>query len=530
MPETIEEKIKTQGPDGKYYSFKKGTSQDRIDKYFTKQGWIKKGDEWYTKSGEKASDLSKVPSSTPGFTAKRPSTGLSLAGSASHIGVDLVPKEQRQESDTKTALGSSLGTVGGFVGGIAGGTPGAGLGGATGEAIRQLLVRPTFLEKDASGKKAVYEVMKEAALQAGSEKLGQLTGKVIFKILDKIPHAKMIEKIPFLPSEYKNGGRVYKYVEDLLTNLIPSSKTMEGFKSSQAAALDKSLDTLVKGMGHFKGTSADLGELLQGAVRTADKSAYKAAISDAMKSGIKTEADFYKSAFYQQYKEVFKNTLLNKISKTESPSLIAGYIRNKTVGSEENIRHLVEVLAEQNPKLLDKTRAFLMRDMVSEAIKGSADPVAKQAVKGQFTGQGFKKILDNIGEERLKALYGQDGFDAIENFVSLTSRIGGASNGAGRFLNLAILLPIRNGLNAVGLTHIAQTSLIVNRLAKVITSTEGMKLYQKEIEASAKQLPRLANLAREEIKAFNEKSDREYELEKEQEQQEYLKEKEKYKK
>lgn len=502
--------IKYQGPDQKWYLFKKGTSQEKIEKHFTKQGWVKKQDGWYTQDGQKAK-MGVAPSTSVTDT-KRVPFGL----------------QPRTLSGLATAGNAALPTAAAGIGEMFGGPIGAGIGGGAGEVVR-LLNNRVLYNQEIGNKQIALEAIKEAGLQATLSKAGEVGGKLFFKVLDKIPHAKIIEKIPFLPSEYRQGGKVYKYIEDLFSNLMPSAGEMAKFRAGQETAIDKSLTQLVNGLGHFKGTSADMGEALQAAVRTSEKDAVDSFKKMAAAKGIKSNAELFKTPEYQAYKEMFGNKLMKSIATTESPSLVAGYIRNKTLGSEENVKLLVELLSEKNPKLLGKVRASLMRDTISEALKGSTDPVAKGVFKGGFTGEKFKKVLDNIGEERLKALYGQEGYDNIENFIALTGRIGTSSNGAGRFLNLAFLLPFRNGLSLKAGGKLATTGLVINRMAKVLTSPEGMKLYQKEIEASTKQLPRLANLAREEIKAFNERADKEYELEKEQDEEEYQREKSKQK-
>lgn len=523
MPTDTAEVQKQQGPDGKWYNFPKTWKQDRIDKHFTKQGWIKKDNEWYTQSGEKASTLSKVPSSTPGFTAKRSITGLTgLTSGAGRFGVGLVNKENRSESNLKTGLGSSLGSIGGGIGGMFGGTLGAAGGGGTGEAVRQLLVRPTFMEPNPTTRQVIGDVMKEAILQAGLEKGGQLAGQTVFKVLNKIPHAKIIEKIPFLPHEWKEGGKLSSYVSDLLTNLFTSSKTMEEFRAGQTKAVEAKLGELVNGMSHFKGTSAEIGQLLQNAVKIADKDAQKSLMSMAKAKGFTKIEQLYATPEWKAYEEQFRNTLMKKIASTESPSLIAGYVRNATIGSEENLGHLVETLAEKNPRLLGKARATIMRDFVTETLKGSTDPVAKGAIGNKFSGQKFQQLVSEFGEERLKTFLGEKAYDSVEEFINLTHGIGNnTASGAGRWMNLALLLPFRNGISLKSGEKLGAMALITNRMAKVLTSTEGMKAYKGMIEATGKQLPRLANLYREEIKAFNEKADKEYELEKEEDDAQY---------
>jgi curved DNA-binding protein CbpA len=126
----------------------------------------------------------------------------------------------------------------------------------------------------------------------------------------------------------------------------------------------------------------------------------------------------------------------------------------------------------------------------------------------------LKDILDGIGEEKLKALYGQKGYNAIENFSKIVAHVDKTQGGGiGKFLNLTFLLPFRSGMTAKGIGKVSGMAFIANRAAKIITSPEGVKIYEDYITATTSQTLRLASAARDEMIAFNEKSDKEFELE-----------------
>jgi len=105
----------------------------------------------------------------------------------------------------------------------------------------------------------------------------------------------------------------------------------------------------------------------------------------------------------------------------------------------------------------------------------------------------------------------------LENFVGLTAHLGRGSpgGGVGKFLNLVYVLPLRSGLGIKPLTHMLSGGIITNRAAKIITSEEGMKLYENYIRAVSQQTPRAIKLAVDELSAFNERNDKEWELERE---------------
>lgn len=442
-----------------------------------------------------------VPSAVPKVVPK----GVGSRG----LGTELIDKKN-VGSAKKDYLGAELPAAGGVVGGVMGGSVGATAGGAAGEALSQLLVRPTFLEQDMTMKQAFGRMALEGIKQGLLDKVGTKAGDFFFYALNKIPHAVIQQGIKLLPSDLGQGGKVMKYVEDLLTNLIPSAGTMAAFKESANKSVIGAADKLAKGFSRFRGTTEEMGLLLQNTYRSLEKTD-----RTALKAKMKTLAnpkDIAKTAEYAEYATNFKNELANKIAKTNKPELIGGFLRSAS--SLQETRDMVSLLEERAPKVINATRTRIMQDVLQEALTGSKDPIAKQLQKVDttFSGDAFKKRLDSIGEDKLKAIYGEDRYKAIEEFANLTKRVGsGGGNGAGKFLNLIFLLgPIRSGLTLASGKKIAIEGLVFNRAAKIITSTEGVKLYENYVRAGTVGTVKSVSAARDALKVYTQHSDEEY--------------------
>ena len=92
-------------------------------------------------------------------------------------------------------------------------------------------------------------------------------GDVFFGLLNKIPHAVIKDGIRLLPSDI-NGGKITKYVEDLLSNLMPSSEVMAKYKAGQNKDVIGAAEKLAKGFSRFRGTTEEMGQLLQDTYRS----------------------------------------------------------------------------------------------------------------------------------------------------------------------------------------------------------------------------------------------------------------------
>jgi len=165
--------------------------------------------------------------------------------------------------------------------------------------------------------------------------------------------------------------------------------------------------------------------------------------------------------------------------------------------------------------------------MLSETLTKFKDPVAKgtQGMERKFGGDHWTETLSKVGEERLKAIYGETGYKNIEEFTKVVGLVGRNAQGSsiGKFMNLMLFLsPIRSGLSPKTMTHTGMLSYALNRTAKIITSTEGVKLTNNYLRATILNSPRLINLAREELNKFNERSDLEYQKEEQEGEQQYL--------
>lgn len=491
----IKDKQRIVGPDGKGYWFKKTTSKDQQD------AWFKKNN----------------------ITA--PTTGGSPGN-----------QDMMHEFATGTGFGTavaeygsaSLPTAGGFAGAaIAGGkgptaAAGAGIGGAVGETIRDLVMRHINTARgmgNPSTFQSIKNVGKEAATQAVLQFGGEKAGEYFFKMLDKvIPHSVTKGGIPLLPGDLNPNGKVMRYIEDLLTNLSPSGGTMEKYFDKQSAAAEKKAQILAKGFSKFSGTSEELGNLIQNTVRKEGGLEYER-VAKLKKSGAS-------KAILQQakddYDKVFRNDLSKAIASTQNPELIVGDLRSATKASLENTRTVMDLLYEKNPKLVGDVQNRLMRDIIQETMTGVPNPTVRQVTGNRFSGKDFISTLNNIGEDKLKAIYGETKYANIQKFEKLTQSIDRThGNGVGRFWNLMFLLPLRQGLGLKGTGKILFTALVANRAAQVITSPEGIKIYEDFIKASSSNLPRLTKLAIDEMKTYAQRQDEEYIMEKKQAQDEF---------
>lgn len=488
------------GPDKKYYSFKKSRSPEYINGYFTKKGWQLKEGKWFTASGESVDSLTKVGS-------KPPDTAGDMVKKKAQV-----DKLGHLETDVALAGTASLPAAMGLIGGMLGRTPGAALGGALGEGVKDLVKSHILDQKVTPGQYAKdisIESIKQAAFQKGGEKLGE----VFFNQLNKLPHAVTKKGIPLLPGDLDANGKMSKYIEDLLGNLAPSAKIMGDFRSKQNEAIIKQTTKLANGFAKFNGTSEEMGVLVRNTMIKADKQ--ERLVLKKLYPQAKTNQDLMKTIEGREYFTNFRNSLSLAIMHSDKPELIAGYIRGTTKGSLEDTRTVRKLLSEISPTTLGKVQNTIMRDVVNETLTGTKDPMMKQtlAISKNFPGGEFKSILDNIGEEKLKALYGQKGYNAIEDFSKLLAHVNKTQGGSmGKFLNLMFYFPFRAGVTPKGIGKLAGMAFVVNRAAKMITSEEGVKIYEGYIRAGTSQAPRLISAARDEMIAFNEKSDKEFEL------------------
>lgn len=524
MADTTTQPVVQQGPDQKWYKVKP-SDQKSFDAHFTKQGWIKKTDGWYTQTGEKA--IKSVPSGTPAFNIKRGPSGLGVGGPS--VGVSLQDKRKDlQSSGARDFTGAAMGDVGGAIGGTVGGVPGATMGGAVGQVINNIISRPSFLEADPTFKKQVTNVILEAGKQAVYEKGGQLAAKPVERfvgyLFNKLPRATMKEGIRFLPSEYKPGGAVYKYVEDLFTNLYSSKGIMDEFKEKQFQEISNKMSDVVNGLTKVNGTSEDMGHILQQTMAAGHKAInkqldamYAANIAKGMAKD-KAEQAVRASKLGQEATKRFDNELTQKILSTNKPELIAGWLVSGTKFSNAEERLLQDTLKHMESPVYKRVEKQIISDIWWDTIRGATDPTLKQAGGGKYAGNLFISNMDKIGESKLKSVLEPETYKNLEDFAKLTKTIGGTGNasGVGRFLNLALLVPFRAGLKFDAFTKTAGTAFVINRLAKLITSTEGIKLSENYARALAANTPRLIDASVQEIRKFNQRSDEEYDLEQKQ--------------
>lgn len=463
---------------------------------------------------------SKVPSQIP----------VSRANVGSGVKTTLEDTSKiRKESAAAEQVGASLPSIGGMAGGLVGGGKGpissiaAGAGGALGSVGQDIMKRIVLGQPDPSFARMSLNALKEGGEEAGLNLLADKGGEAFFKLLGKLPHATNVNGIKFLPSDLGKGGMFSQYMENLLTNLIPSSKIMSAFKEKQNAAVIGAASKLVKGFSRFNGTSEEFGIVIQNAMRSWDEQIQKQ-IAQAGGTSKAFQKAFGTSQLVQEYNKIFKNELSKEIISSNKPELILGYIR-KNAGLEDT-RTVLNALAEKYPTVRNAVKTRLMQDIVNETLTGSKDPILKQLQKQdtKFVGSKFQDILNKVGEDKLKAILGEQSYKNVEDFSNLFKHIGQTSNGgAGKFWNIIFLLgPIRTGFGVGAIKKLALEGYGINRLARYMTSTEGIRLTENYARAMSVGV-KLPKLLIDEMTAFNERSDREYEAEQQKVEDEYYK-------
>jgi hypothetical protein len=534
MPTQTEELQTIQRPDGKYQQFKKSWTQDRIDKYFTKQGWVKdKSGKWLTASGEepKKGIVGGIPKSA-GKIAEEKAQDKAHQNLLSAVDYGSKSLPSAMGTGFSLAAGSKKTPTGMGM---------AAVGGMAGEAANDIIQRFVF-GRAASGiptggqgdtnYNQIKDILWEGVKQGGLEFAGRKGGEIFFNLLNKIPHATIRQGIKLLPSEM-SGGKISRYIEDLLGNLPFSSKIMADFKLQQSEEIIKKIDSFSQGMARFTGTSEEMGGLVKDAIKAGEKSAKKAVdITKAayMKKGMteaQANANLAKTNLYKNYVKDYKNYLAQAIINERKPEAIAGLFTSNSFSHEE-VRTMCRTLQEISPENLGRVQNRIMRDMLSETVTKFKDPVAKgtKGIERKFGGDHWVDTLNKYGgEERLKAIYGVQGYKNIEDFTKLVGTIGRNVQGSmiGKFLTLSLIMtPIRAGLSPKVIGKTAITGLVLNRAARMITSTEGVEITNKFARATITNSPRLINLAREEWNKFNERSDAEYQKDELEGEQEYM--------
>lgn len=508
------------GPDGKKYRFSKNISKERIDKYFAINNIAKKDITTTSKVNEAVTygDLYKhIQKPVPNLAGKAVAEYLS-PGNTSAAGF--------VGSIVGGSIGASTGTP---MGARWGATIGAAAFGALAEGMNQILYGVMFNEK-IDNKKLVIDSMKEGVEQGLLQKGGEKFGEVFFKALSKIPHAAVKDGIPLLPSQQKEGSFVMKGIEDFFRNMYPSKGIMETFDANQSKIVSDKLETMAKSMANFKGTSEEMGLMLQKVMRTGEAEANKAVAAtraNYIKNGHSAaQADAYlvKTNLYKNTVKEFRSQLAEKVISTNKPELIGGLLRDKGTSLEE-ARTMAATVKERDPKVWGKVQNRITRDIINEVFSGSKDPINKatQSITGKYSGPELKSILDGIGEEKLKTIYGEAGVKRWEDFIKLTGMIGGKKSGLGSMMNIFLFVgPIRSGINPKSVGKTLNLGFVINRMAKVITSDKGIELTNKIVRGTIANSPRLIKLALDEIRVFNKQSDEEYDREEQEGEQDYL--------
>lgn len=489
-------KVRVTGPDGKGYWFKKTTSKAEQDAYFAKKGLIK--------APGKTAAQETISGGSPG------NVGM-MQNYFGGVGTSIY-------EGTATAMPGLLAAGGS----IPLGKRGAFIGGFVGEDIRQMMMRPILLgrgQQDLTASQSLIAMATEGGKQAALQYAGEKMGDYFFKALDKVvPHAVKIKGIPLLPGDLNPNSKMMKYIEDFLGNVGTGAKTMAEFRAAQSAAITKKAETIANGFAKFNGTSEEMGLLIKNTLEK-EYAIYEKGLEQIKnqypKGKARTIGNLMKDPIYKkladEQEQKFGHELATKIFNTNKPELIAGWLRSgATKGATlEDTRKLFDVLGAD---IQGKVQNRIMRDVIQETMTGSKDPMQAVAAVKNMSGGKFKSILDGIGEERLKVIYGQKGYKAITDFSNLIKYVDKTQgNGMGRFYNLTLALPFLRGISGKNLGKAAIANAVLARMTKVITSPEGIKVYENLIRAMSAQAPRALEMARQEVNAFNKKTDAEEE-------------------
>jgi hypothetical protein len=500
MPETQEQQVTVVGPDKKTYKFPAGTTKDKAVAYFKKKGISAPKD-------------SKPTSTFQPYQPQASAMQHSMVDANKSMGLNAVDAVSK---GLPAAGGAGFGAAAGKKTNPVGVGMSAlgGMAGASGNEIIQRLVFNRSGDNIPTGDKAdtnyntVKYILGEGIKQAGLEGAGRYGGELFFKLLNKIPHAEIINGIKFFPSEL-NGGKITKYVEDILANLAPSAGIWNKAKLQQNSQLIGATEKLAKGFSRFSGTTEEMGKLLQDTYRSISKVASGDGAIYERQALAKTVAEKKAAnAAVAAYEAEFKNQLAIQIMKTNKPELIGGYLRTASL---EETRKMVGQLSENAPKTLNAINTRIMKDILHEALTGVNDPISKglQKTTNQFVGRKITDGFNKFGEERLKIIFGAGRFQKIEEFAQLVDKTGGQQSGVGRFLNLGFIVPFRNGITLNAAMKLSGSALVLNRLAKVMTSTEGMRLYENYIRAGTLGTVKGISATRDELKVYIEKQDKE---------------------
>jgi hypothetical protein len=200
--------------------------------------------------------------------------------------------------------------------------------------------------------------------------------------------------IPLLPGDLSPNSKVSKYVEDLLSNLAPSSKIMGDFRTKQNEAIINQTTKLANGFAKFSGTSEEMGILLRNTLRQNEAAAVKSleTLRKSLPAGKQTLAYLKKTPEYKNYVANFDYELMRSVLRTNKPELIAGMLRSSKASLGET-RMLTDFVHEIDPSILGKVQNTIMRDVINETMTGSKDPMMKQslALSKNFSGGAFKR-------------------------------------------------------------------------------------------------------------------------------------------
>jgi hypothetical protein len=490
-------------PNGKMKYFKAGSTREQILTWYKGQN---------TKAPVKKEETKKQTNEGPDVDPEKLKEsmfhGLSTKEGLEHTAIDQLPNAGMIGGEY---VGGILGTGAEPGGGtMVGKNIGAGIGAGIGEGVKELANRMLFNESRPT-KKLVRDILVQAVEGAGISKAGEYVGSAFLKLAAKIPHSAVKDGIPLLPSDI-DGGKMKRYMEQLLTNLLPSAGVMKEFTEKQASAITKGGETIANAMSKFKGTPEQFGILLQDSVNAAKK-----AVINKIAPQLSKLAPEKAAALQDKVLKPFYQGLLGQIAKSRNVEQLSGLLVSKGIGNEE-IRNLMKLFSGTDQfATIQAARTRIMHDVLEITMRGTKDPTLKRmaSMEERFLGKQFTKALDNIGEERLKTIFTEKQFESISKFQNLISRVAGdQSSFVGRFMNLAFILgPFRGSFSVKGMTKLGMEAGVLNTLARVITSEKGVQAVESYVRATGAALPKSIKIATDGLKTEFENAHREYLLE-----------------
>lgn len=396
----------------------------------------------------------------------------------------------------------------------------ADVGGATGKAIEIMgkkgLYGPNY---GPHGFDIIHQSAVEGMHQAAWDVIGRGMGDGLFKLASKIPHVKIQNGIPLLPSQQEGKKGMTKFAEDMLRNVWPSSSMFDKVEAAQGAKIFKAGEDIGDTIGKFKGTRDQLGKLIQEAISGAEKAAKPDVKKFATKEAYEAAVD--------KWKNHFSSGLLGRIQSKGNPATIAAALTSEQF-SHDQVKEVIDYLAEHRSAVLDYTRGQIWSEAINNALRNSKDPtiMGSKMVDDKLTGKGLRHELDRITGERLDDIYSPQQLKNITKFEETIGKVGAGGQGwIGRFKNFIYTTALIGGLSG----HLVSGQAAVGQMGlfyvagKIMTNPKGAQAYENLIRVTAANMPRAIAAAKAEYKTYVDHAEQDYERDRKQAELDWMK-------